>query len=270
MPAIPTCSPVAADTKRRRFQGGRQAAALLHTDHIGGMKSGLMMHVHLSQSREAVMTTIVTGSQSASSDTRVGQVDLKLEVITLPVSNLDRSKEFYGGLGWRLDADFKHGADRAIQFTPPGSPCSIHFTANGTPGSAKGLFLVVSDIQAARDELVRRGVAVSEIFHFAAGPGPFGGQVSGAAPDRMSYDSYATFSDPDGNGWLLQEVTTRFPGRVAGDTTYASVADLAQALRRASSAHGEHEKRTGQPDANWPDWYAEYMVAEQAGKELPS
>ena len=216
------------------------------------------------------MSTTATHSKDAGTGARVGQVDLKLEVITIPVSNIDRAKEFYGGLGWRLDADFRHGTERAIQFTPPGSPCSIHFTANGTPGSAKGLFLVVSDIQAARDDLMRRGVEVGEIFHYAAGPGPFGGQVSGAAPDRMSYGTYATFSDPDGNGWLLQEVTTRFPGRVAGDTTYASVADLAQAMRRASLAHGEHEKRTGQPDANWPDWYAEYMVREQSGEELPS
>lgn len=205
------------------------------------------------------MTTTATGSQGPTTDAPVGQVDLKLEVVTLPVSDLERSKDFYGGLGWRLDADFSDGAERAIQFTPPGSPCSIHFTAKGTPGSAKGLFLVVSDIQAARDELVRRGVAVSDIFHYAAGPAPFGGQVSGVAPDRMSYGSYATFSDPDGNGWILQEVTTRFPGRVAGTATYGSVADLAQALRRAEAAHGRYEARTGERDADWPTWYAEYI-----------
>jgi catechol 2,3-dioxygenase-like lactoylglutathione lyase family enzyme len=199
----------------------------------------------------------------------VGTVDMKLEVVTIPVSDLDRAKEFYGGLGWRLDADFSHGGDRAIQFTPPGSPCSVHFGASGTPGSARGLFLVVSDIQAARDDLVERGVEVSEIFHYAAGPGPFGGRVSGVAPDRLSYGSYATFSDPDGNGWVLQEVTTRLPGRVAGDTTYPSVHDLSEALRRASAAHGEHEKRTGERDENWPDWYAEYMVREQSGEALP-
>jgi hypothetical protein len=132
------------------------------------------------------------------------------------------------------------------------------------------MFLVVSDIEAARNDLMRRGVEVSEIFHFAAGPAPFGGQVGGLAPERQSYGSYAAFSDPDGNLWLLQEVTTRFPGRVAGDTTYPSVDDLARALRRAEAAHGEHEKRTGgQRDENWPAWYAEHMVAEQAGKELP-
>jgi catechol 2,3-dioxygenase-like lactoylglutathione lyase family enzyme len=215
------------------------------------------------------MSTTATPNKDATLDPRGGQIDLKLEVVTLPVSNLDRAKEFYGGLGWRLDADFKHDGARAIQFTPPGSPCSIHFTVNGTPGSAKGLFLVVADILAARDELARRGAEVSEVFHFSAPPGPFGDRVTGIAPEHLSYGSYATFSDPDGNGWLLQEVTTRLPGRVAGDTTYASVADLAQALRRASAAHGEHEKRTGQPDANWPDWYAEYMVREQSGEALP-
>jgi catechol 2,3-dioxygenase-like lactoylglutathione lyase family enzyme len=198
----------------------------------------------------------------------MGQVDMKLEVITIPVSDIDRAKEFYEGLGWRLDADFRNGDVRAVQFTPPGSQCSIHFGRNAS-GSAQGLFLIVSDIQAARDELVGRGVKVSEVFHYAAPPGPFGGQVSGIAPDHLSYGSYATFSDPDGNGWLLQEVTTRLPGRVAGDTTYASAGDLSQALRRASAAHGEHEKRTGQPDANWPDWYAEYMVHEQSGEALP-
>jgi catechol 2,3-dioxygenase-like lactoylglutathione lyase family enzyme len=215
------------------------------------------------------MSTTATPSKDGTAGARVGQVDLKLEVITIPVSDMDRAKQFYGGLGWRLDADFKNGADRAIQFTPPGSPCSIHFGKNGKSGSAQGLFLVVSDIQAARDDLTRRGVAVSEIFHYAAPPGPFGGIVSGVAPDHLSYGSYATFSDPDGNGWVLQEVTTRLPGRVAGDTTYPSVRDLSEALRRASAAHGEHEKRTGERDENWPDWYAEYMVREQSGEALP-
>jgi catechol 2,3-dioxygenase-like lactoylglutathione lyase family enzyme len=215
------------------------------------------------------MSTTATRGKGATACLRVGQADMKLEVITLPVADFDRAKEFYEGLGWRLDADFRNGEDRAIQFTPPGSPCSIHFGAKGKPGSAQGLFLVVTDIQAAREELMGRGVEVSEIWHFAAGPGPFGGQVGGIAPDHMSYGSYATFSDPDGNGWLLQEVTTRFPGRVAGDTTYGSAHDLSQALRRAEAAHGEHEKRTGQRDADWPAWYAAYMVAEQAGTELP-
>jgi catechol 2,3-dioxygenase-like lactoylglutathione lyase family enzyme len=216
------------------------------------------------------MSTTAIPSKDAAPDARGGKGDLKLEVITIPVSDIDRAKEFYGGLGWRLDADFRNGDERAIQFTPPGSQCSIHFGKNAKPGSAQGLFLIVSDIQAARDDLVGRGAKVSEVFHYAAGPGPFGGQVSGLAPDHLSYGSYATFRDPDGNGWVLQEVTTRFPGRVAGDTTYASVNDLAQALRRAEAAHGEHEKRIGQRDADWPSWYAAYMAAEQSGKELPT
>jgi catechol 2,3-dioxygenase-like lactoylglutathione lyase family enzyme len=215
------------------------------------------------------MSTTAIRNQDATADARVSQGDLKLEVVTIPVADYDRAKAFYESLGWRLDADFRNGDDRAIQFTPPGSPCSIHFGRTAGPGRAQGMFLVVSDIQAAHAELVRRGVEVSQIFHFAAGPGPFGGQVTGLAPDHMSYGSYATFSDPDGNGWLLQEVTTRFPGRVAGDATYASVEDLAQALRRAEAAHGRHEARTGQRDADWPTWYATYMLAEQAGTELP-
>ena len=214
------------------------------------------------------MSTTATRSEDATTGARVGQIDLKLEVVTIPVSDLDRAKEFYQNLGWRLDADFSNGSERAIQFTPPGSPCSIHL-GKKTSGPAGGLFLVVSDIDHARDELTSRGVQVSQVFHFAKGPGPFGGVVGGPAPDHGSYGSYATFSDPDGNGWLLQEVTTRFPGRVTGDTTYASVADLAHALRRAESAHGEHEKRTGERDADWPSWYAEYMVREQSGEELP-
>jgi len=217
------------------------------------------------------MSTSAIQNKETASDARVGQVDLKLEVITIPVSDVDRSKEFYTRLGWRLDADFSNGDERAIQFTPPGSPGSIHFgkPSQGVPGSAQGVFLVVSDIQAARDDLLRRGAQVSEVFHFANAPAPFGGFVGGLAPDRGSYGSYAAFKDPDGNGWLLQEVTTRFPGRVAGDTTYASVGDLAQALRRAEAAHGEYETRIGQRHADWPSWYAAYMVAEQSGEEPP-
>lgn len=214
------------------------------------------------------MSTTATAGTLATTAPRVGQIDLKLEVVTIPVSDVDRAKEFYEGLGWRLDADFKDGGDRAVQLTPPGSQCSIHLGPKAA-GPAQGLFLVVTDIEAARDDLVRRGVEVSEVFHFAKGPGPFGGVVGGLAPDHQSYGSYATFTDPDGNGWMLQEVTTRFPGRVAGDTTYPSVTDLAQALRRAEAAHGEHEKRTGERDRDWPSWYAEYMVKEQSGEELP-
>jgi catechol 2,3-dioxygenase-like lactoylglutathione lyase family enzyme len=214
------------------------------------------------------MSITAIRSEEATTSARAGQVDMKLEVITVPVSDVERAKEFYQGLGWRLDADFSDGSERAVQFTPPGSQCSIHL-GKMAAGSAQGLFLVVSDIQAARADLVGRGVEVSEVFHFAKGPGPFGGRVGGLAPDHLSYGSYATFSDPDGNGWLLQEVTTRFPGRLAADTTYGSVADLAHALRRAEAAHGQHEARTGERDQNWPDWYAAYMVAEQSGEELP-
>jgi catechol 2,3-dioxygenase-like lactoylglutathione lyase family enzyme len=199
-------------------------------------------------------------------------VDFKLEVVVIPVSDVERAKRFYESLGWRLDADFVVGDGfRGVQFTPPGSPCSIHFgkgLTSAAPGSASGLYLVVSDIEAAHAELVGRGVDVSEVFH-RAGPGK--PPVNGVDPQRRSYSSFATFSDPDGNGWLLQEVTVRFPGRVdPASTTFASSADLASALRRASAAHGEHEKRTGQHDAEWPNWYAEYMVREQAGKPLPS
>jgi catechol 2,3-dioxygenase-like lactoylglutathione lyase family enzyme len=200
-------------------------------------------------------------------------VDMKLEVVVVPVADVDRAKSFYGGVGWRLDADFVVGdAFRVVQFTPPGSPCSIHFgigVTSAAPGSASGLYLVVSDIQAARAELLDRGVDVGEVFH-RTGPGQ--PPIQGRDPERRSYRSYATFRDPDGNEWLLQEVTTRLPGRVEpGPATFASASDLASALRRASAAHGEHEARAGGArDENWPDWYAAYLVSEQAGTELPS
>ncbi len=207
---------------------------------------------------------------------------MKFEIVVIPVSNVDRAKAFYTKLGWRLDADFDSGQDfRVIQFTPPGSGCSIIFGKNvtGAPsGSAKGLYLIVSDIEAARKEILERGIAVSEVFHGDGGvyAGPdepylFGRKrVSGPDATHGSYRSFVSFSDPDGNGWLLQEVTTRLPGRIDSSTTsFASVSDLASAMRRAAAAHGQHEKRTGQSDTNWPDWYAEYMVAEQDGKELP-
>ena len=221
------------------------------------------------------MSTTATRSQGAKASARVGKIDLKLEVVTIPVSDVDRAKTFYESLGWRLDADFTNPTDHVVQFTPPGSPGSIHFGTNLTtakPGSAQGLLLIVSDIQAARDELVRRGVEPSEVFHFAGwNRNDPDARVSGPAPDRQSYGSFVAFSDPDGNGWLLQEITTRLPGRVdAAETVYASIADLASAMRRASVAHGEHEKLTGEHDENWPDWYAAYMVAEQAGTELPT
>jgi catechol 2,3-dioxygenase-like lactoylglutathione lyase family enzyme len=211
-------------------------------------------------------------SETASATAKTPTVDLKLEVVVIPVADIERAKRFYGGLGWRLDGDFVNGDSfRGVQFTPPGSPASIHFgkgVTTAAPGSAQGLFLVVSDIEAARAELIAHGVDVSEVFHSTAIGGP---PMSGRHPEGRTYASFATFKDPDGNSWLLQEVTTRLPGRVdADETTFASSSELASALRRAADAHGEHEKRTGQHDANWPDWYAEYIVRERTGKQLPS
>jgi catechol 2,3-dioxygenase-like lactoylglutathione lyase family enzyme len=221
-------------------------------------------------------------SNEPTSGTSAVKVDMKFEIVVIPVSDVDRAKEFYGRLGWRLDADFDSGKDyRVIQFTPPGSGCSIIFGTNVTaaaPGSAQGLYLIVSDIEAARKELRGLGVEISEAFHDASGvyDGPdepylFGRRrVSGSDPDHRSYRSYASFRDPDGNGWLLQEVTRRLPGRIDSTTTnFASASDLASALWRAAAAHGQHEARIGQADNNWPDWYAEYLVREQNGKELP-
>jgi catechol 2,3-dioxygenase-like lactoylglutathione lyase family enzyme len=203
---------------------------------------------------------------------------MNLEVVVIPVSDVDRAERFYRGLGWRLDGEFTDDTGfRSFQFTPKGSGCSIQFGAKVTtsePGSAQGMHLVVSDIEAAREELVARGAEPSEVYHCATGYAcRFPGNdepVSGPHPDRGTYGSFVSFSDPDGNGWVLQEVTTRFPGRVEGATTYASAGDLAQALRRAAAAHGEHEARTGEADANWPDWYADYLVREQTGEELPT
>jgi catechol 2,3-dioxygenase-like lactoylglutathione lyase family enzyme len=209
-----------------------------------------------------------------------GDVDLKLEVLVLPVADADRSKEFYAGLGWRLDADFSFdNGFRVVQFTPPGSLCSIQFgnkITGAAPGSAHGLYLIVTDIDAGRAELVDRGTKVSDVFHAGAPgaqlqPGDMRDRVDGPDPDHKSYSSFATFEDPDGNGWLLQEVTDRLPGRVDPDlTSFSSAGDLAGAMRRAAAAHGEHEKLIGKADPDWPDWYASYMVAEQAGAELPS
>jgi len=217
------------------------------------------------------MNSTQVRSETAIETSRARRVDMKLEVVVIPVSDVERAKRFYGGLGWRLDADIVSGEEfRVVQFTPPGSPCSIHFgtgVTSAVPGSARGLYLIVSDIEAARAELVDRGVDVSELFHRAGREG----RLSGPDPARRSYASYVSFSDPDGNGWLLQEVTMRLPGRVDADgTTFTSSTELASALRRAEAAHGEHEKRTGQRDADWPNWYAEYIVREQAGKQLPS
>ena len=201
----------------------------------------------------------------ASSRAGVATVDMKLEVIVIPVSDVERATQFYKKLGWRQDVT--PPGSGVVQLTPPGSSCSLQFGAKLTsaaPGSGKG-YLIVSDIVIARKKLVDAGIDVSEIFHF--GPN---GPVGGPDPERGSYRSLATFSDPDGNGWILQEITTRLPGRIeSGVTSFGSANDLASALRRAEAAHGQHEKRTGQRDANWPDWYASYMAAEQAGTELP-
>src|ERR1700733_5052542 len=226
--------------------------------------------------------TYETQAHDSASETNVATIDMKFEIVVIPVSDVDRAKEFYARLGWRLDADYDNGKDyRVIQFTPPGSGCPVIFgknVAGAAPGSAQGLYLTVVDIEAARKNLLRRGVEVSEVFHGAAdvyaGPDEpylFGRiRVNGPDPEHRSYRSFASFSDPDGNGWLVQERTTRLPGRVdATATSFASANDLASAFRRAEAAHGEHEKRTGKRDANWPDWYAAYMVAEQSGKELP-
>jgi catechol 2,3-dioxygenase-like lactoylglutathione lyase family enzyme len=207
----------------------------------------------------------------------VPNVDMKLEVVVIPVSDADRAKEFYGNLGWRLDADVVAGDFRLIQFTPPGSGCSVQFGRNLTPaapGSAQGLHLVVSDIAAAHADLAAHGLGASQVFHCSSGlvcrfPGG-AGRVSGPDPERRTYSSFLSFNDPDGNNWVLQEVTTRLPGRVSGETTYASAGDLAEAMRRASAAHGQHEARIGHADPDWPDWYAQYMVREQAGEELPT
>jgi catechol 2,3-dioxygenase-like lactoylglutathione lyase family enzyme len=223
------------------------------------------------------MSTSEDRSSDASDMQSVKNVDLKLEVVVLPVSDVDRAKAFYGGLGWRLDADFSFdNGFRVVQYTPPGSGASIQFgtdMTSGAPGSVQNLYLIVSDIEAARDALVGQGAQVSEVFHPAAPGAQFladtSGYLGGRAPD--SYGSFATFSDPDGNGWLLQEITARLPGRVdSAVTSFGSASDLANAMRRASVAHGEHETRIGEADANWPDWYAAYMVAEQAGTELPT
>jgi catechol 2,3-dioxygenase-like lactoylglutathione lyase family enzyme len=226
------------------------------------------------------MSTNAPTNEAATRDAGAAMIDMKLEVVVIPVADADRSKAFYEGLGWRLDADFAFdNGFRVVQFTPPGSEASIQFGSKITtsgPGSAHGLYLIVSDIRAARDELAGLGVETSDVFHPGA-PGaqfaPDGAErVTGPAPDRASYGSFATFSDPDGNEWLVQEITERLPGRVeSSQTAFASTAELADAMRRASVAHGEHEQRQGgEYDANWPDWYAAYMVAEHAGTELPT
>jgi len=221
-----------------------------------------------------------TEAHDASRDRAVGNVDMHLEVEIIPVSDVDRSKEFYQRLGWRLDSDVAPlDGLRIVQFTPPGSGASVTFglgLTRAVPGSAEG-GLIVSDIEAARDELTGRGIDASEIWH--GPPFPPEARQPGPDPQRASYGSFFSFTDPDGNTWLVQEVTTRLPGRVdPSNTAFASVADLASALRRAEAAHREHEKpagrshhfhRSGQNE-DWPAWYASYMVAEQAGTDLPT
>jgi predicted enzyme related to lactoylglutathione lyase len=204
-------------------------------------------------------------------------IDTKLEVIVIPVSDVDRAKAFYERLGWRLDADFADNQGfRIVQFTPRGSACSIQFGSKITSaplGSATNMYLVVQDVRAARDAVAALGVAVSEVFHEGSLGDRFhaDARLGGAAPDGATYGSFASFSDPDGNTWLLQEITARLPGRIdPAASAFASASDLAKALRRAAAAHGEHEARIGREDPDWPDWYAEYMVREQAGEELPS
>jgi catechol 2,3-dioxygenase-like lactoylglutathione lyase family enzyme len=202
-------------------------------------------------------------------------MNMKLEVVIVPVSDVDRAKAFYEKVGFRLDIDIANENFRGIQFTPPRSEASIILgkgVTSARAGSAE-LVLAVDDLDGARDDLISRGVNVSEVFHYAGGPfnnAVENPRVAGRDPEGRSYFSFASLEDPDGNRWLLQEITTRLPGRVnPAATTFGSASDLASALRRAEGAHGEHEKRTGQRDANWPDWYAEYMVAEQAGTQPP-
>jgi catechol 2,3-dioxygenase-like lactoylglutathione lyase family enzyme len=202
----------------------------------------------------------------AKSDSRARAVDMKLEVVVIPVSDGERAAKFYSSLGWRQDVT--PPGSGIFQFTPPGSGCSVQWGTGWTtaaPGTAQGLWLIVSDLQAALDKLTAAGVGVDEVFHL--GPN---GRASGVDPQHGTYRSFATFRDPDGNRWLFQEITTRLPGRIDSKaTTFGSASDLASAMRRAEKAHGEHEKRTGQRDENWSDWYAEYMAAEQSGATLP-
>ncbi|MGH1565183.1 VOC family protein [Mumia sp. DW29H23] len=225
------------------------------------------MSVQTERDQAAEQSTAATESTSTT---------MKIEVVVLPVADVDRAKAFYEGLGWRLDIDLSpEPAFRVVEFTPPGSPTAIIFgtgVTDAVPGSTRDLMVVVSDIEAARADLVERGITVSEVFHDAGGVFHHAGtekRVPGLAPERRSYGSFVSFADPDGNTWIVQEVTQRIPGRTVW-TTFDDAAALAQALRRAAAAHGEHEARTGKEDPEWPDWYADYMVREQAGQELPA
>jgi catechol 2,3-dioxygenase-like lactoylglutathione lyase family enzyme len=223
------------------------------------------------------MSSIQDSSAATTNEIGGELSEVKLEVVVIPVSDVDRAKAFYEGLGWRLDADFADDQGfRIVQFTPRGSGCSIQFGSKVTTaplGSATNIYLVVPDVLAARDAIAALGVEVSEVFHEGSLGDRFhpDARVAGAAPDGATYGSFASFSDPDGNTWLLQEITSRLPGRIdPAATSFASASDLAKALQRAAAAHGEHEVRTGRADPDWPDWYSEYMVREQAGEELPT
>jgi catechol 2,3-dioxygenase-like lactoylglutathione lyase family enzyme len=209
--------------------------------------------------------TSMDQSNNAQPASGAATVDMKLEVVVIPVSDIERARVFYQSLGWRLDAT----PSGVVQFTPPGSGCSVQFGGNRTtaaPGTAQGLWLIVSDLQAALDKMAAASIKPDEVYHIGAN-----GKASGLDPEHHTYRSFASFHDPDGNRWVLQEVTARLPGRIdPASTSFGSVTDLAGALRRAAAAHGEHEKRIGKADPNWPDWYAEYMVAEQSGAQLPA
>jgi len=219
------------------------------------------------------MTTLSAVHDETASSTSPARVNMKFEVVVIPVSDVDRAKEFYTKLGWRLDADYDSGADlRILQFTPPGSGCSVIFGKNvtaATPGSAQGLYLIVSDIETARNELIARGVNVSEVFHGSgsvySGPDEpflFGrNRLSGPDEKRGSYRSFLSFNDPDGNGWLLQEVTSRLPGRGLSNLDVATLTEL---LQEAEQHHGEYEPTA--PKHHWSGWYAAYIIARQEGK----
>jgi catechol 2,3-dioxygenase-like lactoylglutathione lyase family enzyme len=216
------------------------------------------------------MSRTQTSHEDAAQVPPAAKVDLKLEVAVIPVSDVDRAKRFYQSLGWRLDADFAFdNGFRVVQFTPPGSGCSVQFGTNMTsaaPGSAQGLYLIVSEIEAARDELVARGAEISGVFHAGTPGAQFqrdgtSGRLPGPAPNHASYSSFATFSDPDGNGWLLQEIKTRLPGRGVGNL---DVATLTALLREAETHHGEYEPTA--PKHHWSDWYAAYIVAREQGR----
>jgi catechol 2,3-dioxygenase-like lactoylglutathione lyase family enzyme len=267
----------------RRRRGSSQPPRGVARATTGGTRMRRDRRAHKIKLPERTQKVAVSSTdartQQAANGTPAGDADLKLEVVVIPVSDVERAKEFYGRLGWRLDADFAFdNGFRIVQYTPPGSPCSIQFGTNMTqaaPGTAQDMYLVVADVEAARAELAVSGAQVSEVFHPAAFGDQFradpSGHAGGPAPDRQSYGSFDTFTDPDGNVWLLQEITARLPGRIdADETPFATVADLAGAMRRAEAAHGEHEKRTGVRDENWPEWYASYMAAERGGTELPT